>query len=37
MSSMVCDTCHGTDIGEFYLDDLQLTHCICACGKEWVE
>jgi hypothetical protein len=34
---MVCDHCDGTDIGAFYLEDLKLTHCICSCGKEWVE
>jgi hypothetical protein len=37
MSEHVCDKCHGTDIGAFYLEDLKLTHCICICGKEWVE
>ena len=34
---MTCDTCQGSEIGEFYLEDLELTHCICVCGAEWVE
>ncbi len=32
-----CDSCGSSKVIKNYIDVAEVVHCVCECGKEWVE
>ncbi len=37
VENISCDSCGSSNVTKNYIDVAELVHCVCECGKEWVE
>ena len=37
VENISCDKCGSTKVYKNYIDSAEVVHCVCECGKEWVE
>jgi hypothetical protein len=37
VENISCDRCGSTKVTKNYIEVAEVVHCVCECGKEWVE
>lgn len=37
VENIECDRCGSTNVYKNYIEVAEVVHCVCECGKEWVE